>query len=130
MQWTDVCSVSDLQENSGVCALVNGLQVAIFYLPTDEQGIYAIGNYDPIGKANVLSRGIVGDIKGEVVVSSPLYKQHFNLETGICLEDDSVTVPVYASRIEDGRVQVDTRPVALLRQLIENSNTQQNGVSA
>ena len=42
MQWADVCSVTDLQENSGVCALVNGLQVAIFYLPGDKQCIYAI----------------------------------------------------------------------------------------
>ncbi|MSP28058.1 MAG: nitrite reductase small subunit NirD [Methylococcales bacterium] len=127
MQWTDVCSVSDLQENSGVCALVNGVQVAIFYLPTDEQGVYAINNYDPIGKANVLSRGIIGDIKGHKVVASPLYKEHFDLQTGACLEDDTVTVPVYACQIENGRVQVDTHLVAL----IENStNAQQQGVSA
>jgi nitrite reductase (NADH) small subunit len=131
MQWIDVCSVSDLQENSGVCALVNSLQVAIFYLPTDEQGVYAIGNYDPIGKANVLSRGIIGDIKGHKVVASPLYKQHFDLQTGVCLEDDTVTVPVYACQIDDGKVQVDTRLIAPLRQLIENStNAQQEGVSA
>ncbi len=131
MQWNDVCSVLDLQENSGVCALVNGLQVAIFYLSTDEQGIYAIGNYDPIGKANVLSRGIVGDIKGHKVVASPLYKQHFDLQTGACLEDDTVTVPIYACQINGGRVQVDTRLIAPLRQLIETStNAQQNGVSA
>jgi nitrite reductase (NADH) small subunit len=106
MQWTDVCSVADLQENSGVCALVNGLQVAIFYLPETGQSVYAIGNYDPIGKANVLSRGIVGDVKGQPVVASPLYKQHFNLETGACIEDDSVRVPVYACRLDNGRVQV------------------------
>lgn len=131
MQWTDVCSVSDLQENSGVCALVNGLQVAIFYLPTDELGVYAISNYDPIGKANVLSRGIIGDIRGHKVVASPLYKQHFDLQTGACLEDDTVTVPIYACQINGGRVQVDTRLVALLRQLIENStNTKQEAVSA
>jgi nitrite reductase (NADH) small subunit len=132
MQWTDVCSVSDLQENSGVCALVNDLQVAIFYLPGDKQSIYAINNYDPIGKANVLSRGIVGDINGQTVVASPLYKQHFNLQTGICLEDDSVVpVPVYGCRIHNSRVEVDTRPVASLRQLIENgTNAQQDGVTA
>lgn len=122
MQWLDVCSISDLQANSGICALVNGLQVAIFYLPSDDHGVYAINNYDPIGKANVLSRGLLGDINGELVVASPLYKQHFNLHTGVCLEDDSVVaVPVYACRIHDGRVQVDTRLVAPLRQLIEKS---------
>lgn len=134
MQWQDVCSVSDLQENSGVCALVNYLQVAIFYLPSDEQGVYAINNYDPIGKANVLSRGIVGDINGQPVVASPLYKQHFNLQTGVCLEDISaVPVPVYACRIHKGRVQVDTRPVAPLLQLIGSGtsmNRQQNGITA
>jgi len=123
MQWQDVCSVSDLQENSGVCALVNYLQVAIFYLPDDSQGIYAINNYDPIGKANVLSRGIVGDINGEPVVSSPLYKQHFDLHTGVCLEDESVVpVPVYACRIHNGRVEVDTRSIALLLHTIETSS--------
>ncbi|MEI6708321.1 MAG: nitrite reductase small subunit NirD [Methylococcales bacterium] len=136
MRWTDVCSVSDLQENSGVCALVNGLQVAIFYIRSTNLGlysnqVYAINNYDPIGKANVLSRGIVGDIKGHKVVASPLYKQHFDLQTGACLEDDIVTVPIYACQINRGRVQVDTRLIAPLRQLIATTtNAQQNGVSA
>lgn len=128
MQWLTVCSVDDLQENSGVCALVDGQQVAIFYLA---KTVYAINNYDPIGKANVLSRGIVGDLKGQIVVASPLYKQHFNLQTGMCLEDESVSVPVYACRIDDGKVQVDTRLIAPLRQhLIENStNAPQEGAT-
>jgi nitrite reductase (NADH) small subunit len=141
MQWTDVCSVADLQENSGVCALVNSLQVAIFYLGSTNQGLnssgnstnldlYAIGNFDPIGKANVLSRGVLGDINGQIVVASPLYKQHFNLETGVCLEDMAVSVPVYACRIENDRVQVDTRSIAILRQFIETSAaTQQEEVT-
>lgn len=123
MKWQNVCSVSDLQKNAGVCALVNGLQVAIFYLPITEQSVYAIANYDPFGKANVLSRGIVGDINGQLMVSSPLYKQHFSLETGVCLEDETVTVPVYACRIENDQVQVDTRSIAPLRQLIEDGVT-------
>lgn len=106
MQWLTVCSVNDLQEQSGICALVDGQQVAIFYLA---KTIYAISNYDPIGKANVLSRGIVGDLKGQTVVASPLYKQHFNLQTGVCLEDESVSVPVYACRIDDDKVQVETQ---------------------
>lgn len=131
MQWLDVCSVADLRENSGVCALVNGLQIAIFYLPDNDNAVYAINNYDPIGKANVLSRGIMGDIKGEIMVSSPLYKQHFSLETGACLEDKSISVPAYACRIEQGRVEVDTRPVALLRQFIETgAKMQLSGVAA
>lgn len=104
-QWIDVCNVDDLQKDSGVCALVEGQQVAIFYLPR-EQAVFAIQNYDPIGKANVLSRGLVGDINGEPVVASPLFKQHFNLKTGICLEDEQESVIAYAVRLVDDRVEV------------------------
>ena len=104
-RWQNVCSVDDLQPDSGVCALVRGLQVAIFYMPKDET-IYAINNYDPFGSANVLSRGIIGDLNGQPVVASPLYKQNFNLQTGVCLEDETVTIPAYPVRIENGSVQV------------------------
>ncbi len=104
-QWQDVCSVDDLQPDSGVCALVEGQQVAIFYMPKDK-AVYAINNHDPFGNANVLSRGIIGDINGQPVVASPLYKQHFNLQTGVCLEDETVRIPAYAVRIENGKVQV------------------------
>lgn len=105
MEWIEVCESDDLQPDSGVCALVEGRQVAIFFMPKESM-VYAVGNFDPIGKANVLSRGVIGDINGQPVVASPLYKQHFNLINGACLEDESVTIPVYTVRIENGRVQV------------------------
>lgn len=106
-KWIDVCSVDDLQPNSGVCALLEGEQVAIFWMPESDAKVYAVGNYDPFGNANVLSRGLIGDIGGQPVVASPLYKQHYNLQTGVCLEDETVKIPVYAIRIENGSVQVD-----------------------
>jgi nitrite reductase (NADH) small subunit len=105
-QWVDVCSQDDLQPNSGVCALINDQQVAIFYIPEDK-AVYAINNYDPFGKVNVLSRGLIGDIKGQVMVSSPLYKQHFSLETGQCFEDETVKVPAYQARIMGDRVEIN-----------------------
>jgi NAD(P)H-dependent nitrite reductase small subunit len=104
-QWLDVCSVDDLQPNSGICALVSDKQVAIFYMP-EEQAVFAINNYDPIGKANVLSRGMIGDVKGEPMVASPLYKQHFSLNTGVCLDDETIKVEAYAVRIQAERVEV------------------------
>ncbi|MGZ5075489.1 MAG: nitrite reductase small subunit NirD [Methylobacter sp.] len=110
-QWIDVCSVDDLQPDSGVCALVEGEQVAIFWMPESDAKVYAVGNYDPFGNANVLSRGLIGDIGGQPVVASPLYKQHYNLQTGVCLEDESVKIPAYAIRIENGRVQVNLSPL-------------------
>ncbi|HEU4922790.1 MAG TPA: nitrite reductase small subunit NirD [Burkholderiales bacterium] len=99
-----VCRVDQILNNAGVCALVGGEQVAVFRV--DDQ-VYAVGNRDPFSDANVLSRGIVGDLKGELVVASPIYKQHFSLLTGRCLEDVSVRLPVYAARVEHGFVHVE-----------------------
>ncbi|MGK0500219.1 MAG: nitrite reductase (NADH) small subunit [Oceanicoccus sp.] len=101
-----VCKQSDLIVNSGINALVDGQQVALFYSTTAEPKVYAIGNWDPIGKANVLSRGIVCDIDGRLTVASPLYKQHFDLITGKCLEDSEVSVPVYDASIVVQHVQI------------------------
>jgi nitrite reductase (NADH) small subunit len=90
-----ICEQTDLVANSGVCAIVEGQQIALFYLPKEIPTVYAIGTWDPIGKANVLSRGMVGDINQRLVVASPLYKQHFDLQTGNCIEDSTMSVPVY-----------------------------------
>jgi nitrite reductase (NADH) small subunit len=101
-----ICNKSDLVENSGICALINGEQVALFYLPNTEQKIFALSNWDPIGKANVLSRGILGDLNGTIVVASPLYKQHFNLETGICIEDETFKLKTYPLYLEGDSVKI------------------------
>jgi assimilatory nitrate reductase catalytic subunit len=98
-----VCSLDQILDNAGVCALVGGEQVAVFRI---REEVYAVGNRDPFSGANVLSRGIVGDIKGELVVASPVYKQHFSLRTGRCLEDATVRIPVYEARVEEGVVHV------------------------
>lgn len=103
--WVDVCALADLQPDSGVCALVDGKQVAIFYFAKLD-AVYAVANYDPIGKANVLSRGMIGDIGGEPMVASPLYKQHFNLKTGVCFEHDDIQIDTYPVRIDNGRVVI------------------------
>jgi len=102
--WTPVCSLDDIVPNTGVCARVDGRQIAIFRL--DDDSLYALDNFDPFSRANVLSRGIVGDVKGELVVASPVYKQHFSLATGQCLEDATVRIMPYPVRLEDGRVSV------------------------
>ncbi|MEQ3763382.1 MAG: nitrite reductase small subunit NirD [Alcanivorax sp.] len=103
--WTNVCPLTDLVPDTGVCALVEGKQVAVFRFGTGET-IYAISNFDPFGKANVLSRGITGSIGERPVVASPLYKQHFDLSTGECLEDADVSVEHFPVRIDNGVVQV------------------------
>jgi nitrite reductase (NADH) small subunit len=110
--WIDVCHIDDLQANAGVCASVKGKQIAIFYLKRMQE-IYAIGNFDPFSEANVLSRGMIGDIGGAPMVASPMYKQHFHLKTGVCFEDATVSVPAYPVRLENGRVAVMLAPLTM-----------------
>ena len=98
-----VCSLDEIVPDTGVCALVGGEQVAVFRI--GEQ-VFAVGNHDPFSGANVLSRGIVGDLNGELVVASPVYKQHFSLLTGRCVEDETVSVPVYRASVQGGEVFV------------------------
>ena len=104
-RWAAVCRLEDIVPNTGVCALVRGRQIAVFRL--DDDSVYAIDNHDPFSRANVLSRGIVGDLRGELVVASPVYKQHFNLVSGRCLEDPAVRVAVFPVRLEGDMVCVE-----------------------
>ena len=104
-EWVAVCRLNEIVPNTGVCALVGGRQVAVFRL--DDDSVYAIENHDPFSSANVLSRGIVGDLKGELVVASPVYKQHFSLASGQCLEDPGVRIPVFPVRLDGDMVCVE-----------------------
>ena len=106
-KWVDICAIADISPNTGVCALVSGEQVAIFRVG-DSNDVYALSNYDPFSKAFVLSRGIVGDRNGITKVASPIYKQNFNLATGQCLDDETVSVDTYAARVMEDRVQIAT----------------------
>lgn len=103
LKWLDVCAVNDIVPWTGVGALVNGEQAAVFRTPL---GLFAIGNHDPFSGANVLARGLVGDLGGKLCVASPIYKQHFALDSGECLEDASVRLPVYSVRENNGRVEI------------------------
>ncbi|MGN9783028.1 nitrite reductase small subunit NirD [Nonomuraea sp. ZG12] len=102
--WVSVCGYQNLQPERGVCALVDGRQVALFR--TYDGVVHALGNLDPFSGAYVLSRGIVGTRKGEPTVASPLHKQVFSLVTGHCLDEPEVAVPVYQVRVDGELVQV------------------------
>ena len=112
--WTSACAYDHLIPGRGVGVLLDdGTQAALFRL--DDGSVHAVGNVDPFSGAAVLSRGIVGDRGGRVAVQSPILKQAFSLEDGSCLDDPSVSVPVYPVRIAaDGCVQVarDYQPQA------------------
>ena len=102
--WTSVCGIDDIVPDTGVCALVEGEQVAVFRMAGGE--LHAIDNVDPASGAAVLSRGLVGDLGGHVVVASPIHKQHFDLCTGECLESPALSVHAWQVRRDGDTVQV------------------------
>ena len=107
LNWTAVCAAGDILPNTGVCALVEGRHVAVFRVGGDQ--LYAIDNVDPKSGASVLSRGLVGNLGEHIVVASPLYKNHFDLRTGECIEAPEHSVRAYPVRVDDGRVLVSTQ---------------------
>ena len=97
--WNAVCSVEDLVPESGIAVWTEDGPVALFYLPHRLPALFAISHTDPFSGANVLARGITGDLGGEPIV---------NLKTGACLEDDSVTVKTYPVLLDGNRILLET----------------------
>ena len=106
-QWNIVCTVDDLVPESGIAVWTDDGPVAIFYLPHRLPALFAISHTDPFSGTNVLARGITGDLNGQPVVASPLYKQHFNLVTGQCLEDETVRVNSYRVLLDGNAVRLE-----------------------
>lgn len=118
--WQKICTKADLVAFSGVAAWFETAsgpaQVAIFYLPVDPNAtmlpgrateLYALDHFDPFSKVNVIARGIVGDIKGAAVVASPIYKQHFRLTDGQCLEDENVALRTWPIAFKGDAVWIE-----------------------
>lgn len=104
--WTRVCALGDILPGTGVCALVQGEQVAVFHVAGR---VFALGNRDPLTGANVLSRGLTGNQGKTLKITSPLLKHAFDLETGLCLDHPAVAVPTYPVRVEGGDVWIGSR---------------------
>ncbi|MDU0344580.1 nitrite reductase small subunit NirD [Microbacterium sp. KSW2-29] len=113
-EWTRICRVDDLLVERGAAALVDGRQIALFR--TYDGRLFAIDQIDPFSGAAILSRGIVGDRGGVPTVASPMYKQVFDLRTGLCLDTqgkEPLSVRVHPVAVTDGivfvRIQGDPR---------------------
>lgn len=101
--WEPIAALESILPDTGVAAIVDGIQVAVFRLADGR--LFALGNHDPCSGANVLSRGILGDVDGVAVVASPIYKQRFELQTGRCLDADDA-VATFEVRVRGDVVEV------------------------
>jgi nitrite reductase (NADH) small subunit len=103
-RWVDICKLERINPGTGVAAMIDGEQIAI--VKTRDGQLYALSNFDPFSKAFVIARGIVGDREGTPKIASPIFKQTFDLRSGQCLEDPGVRLPVFETRVMNGRIQV------------------------
>lgn len=108
--WINICAVQDLPIDAGVAALLHAdtpqeTQIALFRT-SDNDAVYAISNFDPFSEANVLARGILCSIGEQIAVASPVLKEHFDLVSGQCFEDDTVSIATFPVKIADGNVLV------------------------
>ena len=127
--WVRVCALADLEIERGRAALLGDTQIALFLLA--DGSVRAVSNYDPYGRANVLSRGIVGtkslgnnarpsgntglsdsdqESREDVpTIASPLHKQAWDLRTGMVVETqgkEALDIPVWPVAVRDGEVLV------------------------
>ena len=97
--WVAICPLNDIVPDTGVCALLGGRHVTVFRVGDASQKVFAIDNVDPNAGASVLSRGLVGSIGERIVVASPIYKQHFDLASGECIEAPEHSVATWPARV-------------------------------
>ncbi|MDO8383698.1 MULTISPECIES: nitrite reductase small subunit NirD [Bacteria] len=103
--WVRICPLDALETERGRAALVDGVQFALFL--THEGRVYAVSNRDPYSGAHVMSRGIVGTRQAAPTVASPMYKQVFDLRTGVCLDTqgkEPASLQVWPAAVRDGDV--------------------------
>ncbi|MFN3881079.1 MAG: nitrite reductase small subunit NirD [Nitrincola lacisaponensis] len=105
--WLPVCRTEDLVAGSGVAVLVETQPVALFWLPDQQPAYYAVSHRDPFSGAEVLAHGLLCESDGQWSVASPLYKQHFSLADGQCLEDPNMRIRCWPVREQAGWIEID-----------------------
>lgn len=106
LNWLDLCSREDLVPGSGVAAKLGDQAVALYWPDPGNEQLYALAHRDPFSGAEVLAWGLLCEQDGEWSVAAPLYKQHFRLTDGICLEQPEVVLPHWPLRFNGDRVEI------------------------
>jgi nitrite reductase (NADH) small subunit len=104
-RWHGVCAVADLEPGWGEAALISGRQVAMFRTAAGE--VFAVAQEDPATGAHVMARGITGSRGARPTIASPLHKEVYDLATGECLTTPELRLATFATRVVDGRIEVE-----------------------
>ena len=103
--WIRACAVSDLEPGWGEVALLGARHVAVVRVAGEE--VYAVDHHDPHTGAPVMARGIVGSRGDRPTIASPLHKQVYDLGTGECFTDPSLSLRTYRTRVVGGMLEVE-----------------------
>ena len=102
--WVSVARVNEVPGDSGVCAKVGDLQIAVFNC--GEGQWFACQNMCPHRADMVLARGLIGDVEGEHKVACPQHKKTFSLRTGECLSGEDYAIRTFPVKVVDGELYV------------------------
>ncbi|MGL4609537.1 MAG: nitrite reductase small subunit NirD [Trueperaceae bacterium] len=113
-EWLNVASETAFLPNAGGCVKLGDLQIAVFNFGKGEW--YAVQNQCPHQQQMVLSRGLIGDAKGEPKVSCPLHKNSFSLCTGEHLGGNAEwKLQTFPVKVEGGAVWLEIPQAVLER---------------
>jgi nitrite reductase (NADH) small subunit len=104
-EWTTPCPYQRLVPGFGVGVLLPGASGGA--LPPRRRVTARGGQHRPLLGCRGDVAGIVGDRSGRACIQTPIKKQAFAFDDGACLDDPSISVLVYQTRLTaDGDVQV------------------------
>ncbi len=115
--WVKVGRVEDFPKDGGVAVRYGEAQIAVYNFSSRGEW-YASQNLCPHMKDMVLSRGILGDQKGEPKIACPQHKKTFSLKSGDCLSGDPYRIRTFPVKVENGFVLVDLPNVREVGQLV------------
>ena len=109
--WSALCDFTAVPPQAGIGARLGSERIALFRFG---DALYALEDREPGSDVSVLSRGILGDVAGEPVVISPLYKQRVRLRDGQSLDNPQHQLRCWPVKLEAGRIWVANRPLKLM----------------
>ena len=109
--WSRVCDLDSLPLQAGIGARLGSERIALFRFGDE---LYALEDREPGSDVSVLSRGILGDVGGEPVVISPLYKQRVRLRDGQSLDNPQHQLRCWPVKLEAGQIWLANRPLNVM----------------
>lgn len=99
MAWTKLATIGEVPEDTVIEVEHNGSLYAICNAGGELRTLSGVCPHEggPLGQGNV--------VQGMVVC--PWHMWEFDSQSGACLVDDGMGIPVYSTKVEDGGILVD-----------------------